>query len=69
MFETIKNKMTKQKKVYIITLDEYVLTGTESNKMIVGVYLEEPTLKILEEWAKEYACDTEDFEIEENFLN
>ena len=56
------------KKVYIITLDEYILTGTESKKLIIGVYLKKPNLKILEKWAKEYACMSEDFEIEENFL-
>ena len=58
----------KRKKVYIITLDEYILTGITVSKLIVGVYLDPPTLKVLEKWAKEYACNSEDFEIEENFL-
>jgi hypothetical protein len=57
-----------KKKVFIITLDEYVLTGTIINKIIVGVYLKPPTLDILDKWAKEYSCSCDDFKVEENFL-
>ena len=55
-------------KIYIITIDESILTGCNPNKIIVGCYKKKPTLKILEMWAKEYECNSEDFNIEESFL-